>query len=82
MLYEVITGLPIHIFRLDVYTRWGLIIAGAFGSFSLGANNIANVMGVFVPSAPFKDLAIGGPFILTSAQQLFFIGAIASYNFV
>lgn len=74
---KLIRGLPIHIFRLDVYTRWGLIIAGAFGSFSLGANNIANVMGVFVPSAPFKDLAIGGPFILTSAQQLFFIGAIA-----
>ena len=30
-----------------------LLLAGAFGAYSLGANNIANVMGVFVPISPF-----------------------------
>ncbi|HAA93933.1 MAG TPA: inorganic phosphate transporter, partial [Rhodospirillaceae bacterium] len=57
--------------------RLGLILAGAFGSYSLGANNIANVMGVFVPSSPFNDISVAGLFTMTSAQQLFLIGAIA-----
>lgn len=62
---------------MDLYTRFGLILIGAFGSYSLGANNIANVMGVFVPVAPFKDLRILGLFTLTGTQQLFLIGGIA-----
>ena len=64
-------------FRLDTLTRYGLIIIGAFGSYSLGANNIANVMGVFVPVSPFADISFFGLFTLTSTQQLFFIGGIA-----
>jgi len=67
----------IHLIRLDAMTRLGLIIVGAFGSYSLGANNIANVMGVFVPSAPFKDFDFFGLFTINGTQQLFFIGAIA-----
>ncbi len=67
----------IHLIRLDYMTRLGLIIVGAFGSYSLGANNIANVMGVFVPSAPFKDFNFYGVFTMTGTQQLFLIGAIA-----
>lgn len=74
---KAIGRLPIHIFRLDVYTRWGLIIAGAFGSFSLGANNIANVMGVFVESVPFDDLTIFGPLVMSKTQQLFLLGSAA-----
>jgi PiT family inorganic phosphate transporter len=54
-----------------------LIIAGAFGAYSLGANNIANVMGVFVPSNPFQDHAVGSLFTLTAVQQLFLVGALA-----
>ena len=64
-------------FRLDSMTRYGLIIIGAFGSYSLGANNIANVMGVFVPASPFTDISLFGLFTVTSTQQLFFIGGIA-----
>lgn len=67
----------IHMFQLDKLTRYGLIIAGIFGSYSLGANNIANVMGVFVPVSPFSDMSVYGIFKLTSAQQLFLIGGIA-----
>jgi len=67
----------IHMLSLDAYTRWGLIIIGAFGSYSLGANNIGNVMGVFINSSPFTDVAVGDLFVLTGVQQLFLLGGIA-----
>ncbi len=66
-----------HLLRLDAGTRLGLLAVGAFGSYSLGANNIANVMGVFVPDNPFTDLSVFGLFTLTGVQQLFFLGAVA-----
>jgi len=67
----------IHLLRLDAYTRAALVLAGAFGAYSLGANNIANVMGVFVPVSPFTRFSLGGVLTLTSVQQLFLLGAIA-----
>ncbi|MCD6181460.1 MAG: inorganic phosphate transporter [Candidatus Cloacimonetes bacterium] len=66
----------IHMITQDAITRKLLIIAGAFGAYSLGANNIGNVMGVFVSSSPFKDLMIGNV-LFSSVQQLFLIGGIA-----
>jgi len=72
-----ITWSKLHLLRLDVYTRIGLIVAGAFGSYSLGANNIGNVMGVFVGSSPFTEFSVGNLFTVTSVQQLFFVGAVA-----
>jgi PiT family inorganic phosphate transporter len=66
-----------HMFTQDILIRYGLLLVGAFGSYSLGANNIANVMGVFVPVSPFSDISFYGWFKLSSAQQLFFIGAVA-----
>ncbi|OGQ91946.1 MAG: phosphate permease [Deltaproteobacteria bacterium RIFOXYA12_FULL_58_15] len=66
-----------HLFTIDSGTRLGLLVVGAFASYSLGANNIANVMGVFVPSSPLGDLHIMGLFKLSGDQQLFFLGAIA-----
>ena len=67
----------LHLLRLDAYTRMALILAGAFGAYSLGANNIANVMGVFVDVSPFKGFSVAGLLTLTSVQQLFLVGAIA-----
>jgi PiT family inorganic phosphate transporter len=66
----------LHVLTLDRYTRWGLILAGILGSYSLGANNIGNVMGVFLSSSPFTDFSIGS-LTITGVQQLFFLGAIA-----
>jgi PiT family inorganic phosphate transporter len=66
----------IHLLQYESYIRTGLMAVGAFGAFSLGANNIANVMGVFVPSVSLGD-ANFGLFTLTGAQQLFFLGGIA-----
>lgn len=67
----------IHLLKLDYYTRLGLIVVGAFGAYSLGANNIANVMGVFVSVSPFRDIDLFGLIPFTSRQQLFFIGGVA-----
>ncbi len=67
----------IHLIRLDGLTRTGLIVAGAFGSYSLGANNIANVMGVFTPTSPFSNLNVANLFTLSSVQQLFLLGGLA-----
>ena len=67
----------LHILRLDAYTRAALILAGAFGAYSLGANNIANVMGVFVPISPFTDINVMNIFIFSSKEQLFLLGGIA-----
>jgi len=52
LLRKTLRRTKIHVIKLDTYIRIALIMAGAFGAYSLGANNIANVMGVFVPSAP------------------------------
>jgi inorganic phosphate transporter, PiT family len=67
----------IHLIRLDNYTRTALILAGTFGAYSLGANNMANVVGVFVEASPFTDLRLFG-FTFTGTQQLFMVGGIAA----
>jgi PiT family inorganic phosphate transporter len=69
-----ISGL--HLITFESFIRSGLIIVGAFGAYSLGANNIANVMGVFVPAFNLQDLDLG-LFSLSSAQQLFLLGGLA-----
>ncbi len=67
----------IHLLELDNYTRIGLIVVGALASYSLGANNIANVMGMFASAPLFKDLNIANIIYISSVQQLFLLGGIA-----
>jgi len=62
----------IHLVKLDAYIKYALLIVGAFGSYSLGANNIANVVGVFIPSAPNIVLDFG--FFTLDGVQLLFLG--------
>ncbi len=69
-------SMKIHLIRFESFIKTGLIVVGAFGSYSLGANNIANVMGVFLPAFNLNDLDLG-IFTLNSAQQLFLLGGIA-----
>ena len=66
----------IHLIRFESYIRSGLIMVGAFGSYSLGANNIANVMGVFLPAFNLRELDLG-IITLNSNQQLFLLGGLA-----
>ncbi|MBE0678751.1 MAG: inorganic phosphate transporter [Bacteroidales bacterium] len=76
LLRMLLKKLQIHLIVLDVYIKWALIVVGAFGAYSLGANNIANVMGVFVGSAP--DIVIDlGLFSLDGSQVLFMVGGMA-----
>lgn len=76
LLRALLRKLQIHLVILDVYIKWALIIVGAFGAYSLGANNIANVMGVFAGSAP--DVVIDlGIFSLDGLRVLFLLGGIA-----
>lgn len=67
----------VHLLEIDQYTRIGLIIVGALASYSLGANNIANVMGMFISAPLFGDLDIFGLFTISGVEQLFFLGGLA-----
>jgi len=77
-----LTGLAIKTARLrllqqDAFTRWALVIAGFLGAYSLGANNIANVMGPFAHSIDLDTVSLGGLISLSPLQQLFLIGSVA-----
>jgi len=76
LLRKFLKRTKIHVFKLDHYIRISLIITGAFGAYSLGANNIANVMGVFVNSAPALSIDLG-LYTISETQILFLIGGIA-----
>jgi PiT family inorganic phosphate transporter len=74
---RVISSWPVHLLELDAMTRTGLIAAGAFGAYSLGANNIANVMGAFVPAFPARSINVVGVVTVESSQVLFLLGGLA-----
>ena len=76
LLKFVLNKSKIHLIKLDAYLKYSLLIVGAFGAYSLGANNVANVVGVFIPSVPEITLNFG-IFILDGKQLLFLIGGIA-----
>lgn len=67
----------IHIIKFDKYTRWGLIIVGIIGSYALGANNIGNVVGIFLNSNPFTDINLFNIFNIQADNILFFIGGLS-----
>ena len=67
----------VSLIRQDCYTRIGLIVSGAFAAYALGANNIANVMGVFTSANILRPLPLPLGLSLNSTQVLFLMGAIA-----
>lgn len=69
---KVVKNIKINIFMRYYILRFLLIVIGAFGAYSLGANNIANVMGVFVGS-----ITINNDLFLNNTQLLFLIGGVA-----
>jgi phosphate/sulfate permease/DNA-binding CsgD family transcriptional regulator len=73
---RIIKKTSVHLLFKDIIIRYGLLVVGAFGAYSLGANNIANVMGVFTNAInlPTIDLGI---IQFDSTQQLFFVGGVA-----
>lgn len=67
----------VHLLEVDAWTRAALLVAGAFGAFGLGLNDIANVMGVFVRVSPFPETTRLGPFSATNVEALFLLGGLA-----
>ena len=65
-----------HLLFKDIFIKYGLLMVGAFGAYSLGANNIANVMGVFTGAIHLPTLDLG-IIQFDSTQQLFFVGGVA-----
>ncbi len=46
----------------NIFIRWALLFAGCYGAYCLGANNVANVTGVYVGSGlltPFQAALVG-----------------------
>ncbi|MBC7318568.1 inorganic phosphate transporter [Candidatus Bipolaricaulota bacterium] len=63
--------------RFDRFVRWGLILISVWGAYALGANNVANVTGVFVGAgllSPGIGALVGGASIalgvLTYARRV------------
>lgn len=76
LLSFIIPKLKIHLLTLDRLYRFAMIFIFIFGAYSLGANNISKVVGVFVASSPFNDIYFAG-FKITKLTQLFFFGGLS-----
>jgi PiT family inorganic phosphate transporter len=63
-----------NIFARDAAIRRWFILLTAFGAFSLGSNNIANVVGVFASNNPLPGIDQLG---LDGTQVLFFLGGLS-----
>jgi len=68
----------IHILWQDWIVRVGMILTTALGGYALGANNMANVVGVFIDSCKFEPINIGHFYTLSNIQILFLLGGIAA----
>lgn len=67
IIYKVLAAfynnLKFNLFQSDMLIRLSLIVAGSYGSYALGANNVANVTAVFVGAghlSVFSAALIGG----------------------
>lgn len=67
-----------HILWQDLIVRIGMILTTALGGYALGANNMANVVGVFVDSCIFVPIKLGNFYTLSGVQVLFMLGGIAA----
>lgn len=63
VLGNIMERLPVNIFTRDYILKGGLILAGAYGAYALGANNVANITGVYVETgmlSGFQAVWLGG----------------------
>jgi PiT family inorganic phosphate transporter len=67
IVYKVLAAfynrLTINVFQSDILIRLSMIAAGSYGAYALGANNVANVTGVFVGAGQltvFSAALVGG----------------------
>lgn len=74
VLRRILKKLQIHLLMIDNILREGLILTAIFGAYTLGANNIANVIGIFIPNFPISELTIVNLIRIKGYQILLFIG--------
>jgi PiT family inorganic phosphate transporter len=68
--------LPMPLFALDRWLRFGLIAAGCYGAWALGRNNMANVVGLYARLDLFEPLRLG-PWVLSQPRILALLGGLA-----
>ncbi|MBN1838123.1 MAG: anion permease [Spirochaetales bacterium] len=56
LLGRLFEALRLNIFTRDLLLKWGLVGAGCYGAYALGANNVANVTGVYVQTGQLSQL--------------------------
>ena len=56
LLGRLLEAARLNIFTRDLLVKWGLIAAGCYGAYALGANNVANVSGVYVQTGQLTEL--------------------------
>ena len=75
LLRKYIRTSKLHLIKMETVIRLSLLIVGGFGAYSLGANNIANVMGIFVNLFSFSITI--GTIVIHSTQLFLLLGGIA-----
>ena len=75
---KIVHRSKLHILWQDWIVRIGMILTTALGGYALGANNMANVVGVFIDSCIFEPFHIGEFYTLSGIQVLFLLGGIAA----
>lgn len=68
--------LPMPLFTLDRWLRFGLVAVGCYGAWALGGNNMANVVGVYTRLDIFEPLRLG-PWVLSQSRILALLGGLA-----
>ncbi|MEO0235839.1 MAG: inorganic phosphate transporter [candidate division WOR-3 bacterium] len=76
ILHTKFTKTPINLFFFDFILRICFILVGALAAFSFGANNIANIVGVYVFSNPFPNINVGS-LRISSLNILLIVGGIS-----
>ncbi len=77
VLIRILKKTRLHLLETDQHLKRLTILVIAFGAYSLGANNISKVVGVFMSSSPFTDIRITETIVITGMYQLFFTGALS-----
>lgn len=60
---KILNALKLNIFTQDYLVKIGLILAGCYGAYALGANNVANVTGIYIATGAlneFQAALLGG----------------------
>jgi inorganic phosphate transporter, PiT family len=73
---QVFRRLPMPIFLMDQTLRLGLIVAGCYGAWAFGGNNLANVVGFYASQDLFAPFHIGS-WVIPQSRILALLGGFA-----